>query len=336
MTTDAPAANAESADAEGLLGAPTPDDWKLEPEQHATRLDPKAAALKRVLEHSLIQAIMRRYDRYDEDAGIQQTVYKKYGGLEIYLAAAAAILGGVVLVMNDTQNAPPVYDHIRTGLLLVQLVCAAGVVGMKYLLQAGKPFQAWQKSRSKAETARIELFETACGLERDWQDEQQAGDYPLLPLQFEYFIRYQLMVQIVYYDKRGKQHQAASKRYAGIGAIVTFIAAIAAGLGGLALEYIDTVSVASIAAMAAPVLLGMQTSLSRLDQDERNAARYDITHAHLERLRGRISDVRKAAADGDTATVHAFIRDVDQVISVEHSQWISQLAEEDMAEVSKQ
>ena len=99
---------------------------------------------------------------------------------------------------------------------------------------------------------------------------------------------------------------------------------------------IDTVSFAAMVAMVAPILLAAQTSLSRLEQDERNAARYDITHAHLERLRGRISDVRKAAADGDTATVHAFIRDVDQVISVEHSQWISQLAEEDMAEVSKQ
>lgn len=336
MTTDAQTQNGEPADPEKLLGAPTPDDWKLEPEQHAARLDPKAAALKRVLEHSLIQAIMRRYDRYDEQAGVQQAVYKKNGSREIYLAAAAAILGGVVLVMNDARNVSPAYDYLRTGLLLLQLVCAAGVVGMKYLLQAGKSFQAWQKSRSQAETARIELFETACGLARDWQDEQQAGDYPLLPLQLEYFIRYQLMVQVVYYDKRGKQHQAASKRYVGFGAIVTFIAAIAAGLGGLALEFIDTVSVASIAAMAAPVLLGMQTSLSRLNQDERNAARYEITHAHLEKLRGKSSDIRKAAADGDAATVHAFIRDVDQIISVEHSQWISQLAEKDIAEVREQ
>ena len=271
-------------------------------------------------------AIDRRYDRYDEDAGVQQATYKKYGSWEIYLAAAAAILGGVILVMNDAQGASSAYQNIRTGLLLVQLVCAAGVVGMKYLLQAGKPFQAWQTSRSQAETARIELFETACGLERDWQDEQQSGDYPLLPLQLEYFIRYQLMVQLVYYDKRGKQHLAASKRYTSIGAVVTFIAAIAAGLGGFALELIDTVSVASIAAMVAPVLLGAQTSLSRLNQDERNAARYEITHAHLEKLRGKTSDMRKAAASGDTAAVHAFIRDVDQVISVEHSQWIDQQA----------
>lgn len=332
MTADPQTQNGEPAELRDMLGAPTPDDWKLEPSQHAARLEPKAAALKRVLEHSAIQAIMRRYDRYDDDAGVQQAGYKKYGRWEIYLAAAAAILGGIILAMSDVPEDSPVFDYLRGGLLVVQLVCAAGVVGMKHLLQAGKPFQAWQKSRSLAETARIELFETACGPERDWADQQQADDYPLLPLQLEYFIRYQLMVQVIYYDKRGKQHQAASKRYASVGAIVIFIAAVAAGLGGFALELIDSVSVTSIAAMAAPVLLGVQTSLSRLNQDERNAARYEITHAHLERQRGKTSDIRQAAANGDAATVHAFIRDVNQVISVEHSEWINQLAEKDIAE----
>ena len=336
MTSGSPIQNEGPADSRDLLGAPTPDDdWKLEPSQHAARLDPKAAALKRVLEHSMIQSIMRRYDRYDHDAGAQQASYKKYGVWEIYLTAGAAILGGIILVMNGAQNVSPSYEYLRSVLLAVQLVCAAGVAGMKYLLQAGKPFQAWQQSRSLAETARIELFETACGLERNWEGEQQAGDYPLLPLQLEYFIRYQLMVQVVYYDKRGRQHQKAAKRYTSLGAVVTFIAAFAAGLGGFALDLIDTVSVASIAAMVAPVLLGMQTSLSRLNQDERNAARYEITHAHLEKLRGKTSDIRLAAANGDAVTVHTFIRDVDQIISVEHSQWINQLAEKEIAEVPK-
>ncbi|MCP4982952.1 MAG: SLATT domain-containing protein [Gammaproteobacteria bacterium] len=336
MITDPHKQDGWPAEQRDLLGAPTPDDdWRLEPSQHAARLDPKAVALKQVLEHSTVQSIMRRYDRYDHDADVQQASYKKYGIWEIYLTAIAAILGGIILVMNDAQNVSPAYENLRIALLVVQLVCAAGVVGMKYLLQAGKPFQAWQKSRSLAETARIELFETVCGLGRDWEGDHQDSDYPLLPLQLEYFIRYQLMVQVVYYDKRGRQHQKAAKRYTSFGAIITFIVTLAAGLGGFALELIDTVSVASIAAMVAPVLLGMQTSLSRLNQDERNAARYEITHAHLEKLRGKTSDIRLAAGNGDAATVHAFIRDVDLVISVEHSQWINQLAEKEIAEVQK-
>lgn len=312
-----------------LLGPESPDrDWKLEPTMHAQALEPEAAALKRVLEHSAIKEIMRRYSRHDEKAAVQQSSYKNTGKWEIYLSTVAAILGGAVLLMNEAQAVSPVYEYIRIGLLVVQITCAAGVVALKYLLKSRKPFEEWQKARTEAETARIELFETVCGLtDRDWHEEVEEGDYPLLPLQLEYFIRYQLQVQLIYYDERGKQHLAAANRYVSFGAVVTFVAALAAGLGGLALELVDTVSFASMAAMVAPILLSAQTSLSRLNQDERNAARYAITHAHLDKLSGRLTDVRNDAAAGNAARVHSFIHGVNEVISVEHSEWKSQLKE---------
>ena len=314
--------------AEELLGAPAADDWKLEPGAHAIRLDDRAGALKNVLEHSAIKEIMRRYVRHDVAATAQQTIYKKYGRAEIYLGSAAAILGAIVLLMTDSENLTPVSNTVRNFLLAIQIGCAAGVGGLKYLLRQRKPFISWQKMRSEAETARIELFETVCGLtQRKWLEAVSPGNEPLLPLQLEYFIRYQLMVQLFYYDKRGTQHQLAANKYIGFGAMIIFFATLAAAFMGYLQDLGDKVSIASMAVLAAPILMTAQTSLSRLNQDERNAARYAITFAHLDRLYGRLSDIRAEAAAGNTEAVHAFIRDVNAVVSVEHNQWNIQQSE---------
>lgn len=324
----------EVVDPGSLLGEPDESvDWVLDPSSHADRLDVRAAALSRILNDEVIKEIMRRYDRRDESAAIHQETYKRYGKLEIYLGTAAALLGAVVLSLTDPGNLTPAAGGIRTVLLTIQIACAAGVVGVKYILRNKKSFVKWQVERSAAETARIELFETVCGMtDRKWDDVENEGDYPLLPLQLEYFVRYQLMVQVVYYDKRGKQHQAAADRFISIGAVITFVAALAAGFLALTNELGDGVSIASIAALVAPVLFAGQTSLSRLNQDERNAARYGITHEHLDRLRGRLSDVRRQAAGGNADAVYDFVRSVDQIISVEHSQWTTQQSEAAVAQ----
>ena len=329
MTAATENSDGQSFDAKDLIGEPQPDhDWKLEPEAHAARLDDKAIALRRVLDDEAITEIMRRYDRHDKLAGDHQAMYKRYGRWEIYLGTAAAILGAIVLLMTDSKSLTPAYNTFRIALLIIQIVCTAGLVSFKYFLQHRKLFVKWQKERSEAETARIELFETACGLSgRKWNDAERADDFPLLPLQLEYFVRYQLLVQIAYYSERGAEHEVAANRYIGFGAIVTFVAALAAAIVGFSHDLGDAVSIASLAALVAPILLTAQTSLSRLNQDERNAARYAITHDHLDRLRGKLSDARKKAASGLVEPVHAFIRSANEVISVEHSQWLVQQSE---------
>ena len=306
-----------------LLGADSADDWKLEPTEHAARLKPEAVALKRVLETEHVKEITDRYDRADKAAAEHQSSYKKYGRLEIYLGTAAAILGAIVLSMADSVDPTATYNYFRDFLLLAQIFCAAGVIGVKYLLQHQQPFIKWNESRSIAETARIELFETVCSLtERKWEDVQKDGGVPLLPLQLEYFVRYQLDVQLIFYDKRGEQHRKAAQKYVSFGAVVTFIAALAAALIGVSYDIGDGVSIASMAALVAPILMMAQTNHSRLNQDERNGARYEITYAHLMKVRGDLLDAaRSGAAIGNEAPVHAFIRAADDVISVEHSQW---------------
>lgn len=322
---NAGAATAQDIDPRQLIGSPEPADWRLAPLSHAEALDEKAVALKRVLESEAIAEIMRRQERHDAAAGEQQATYKRYGRLEIYFGAAAAILGAIVLMSSGTASSMPLAEPLRLVLLVVQVLCTAGLLSVKYLLKHAQPFLKWQQERAAAETARVELFETVCGLTgRKWRDAEQPGDFPLLRLQLEYFVRYQLLVQLKYYGERGAEHAKAAGRYVSGGAILTFGAVFAAGAAGFSPNLGNMIGLASLAALIAPVLLNAQTSLSRLNQDERNAARYAITFEHLDRLRGRLDEVREKARAGLEEPVHAFIRSVNEIISVEHSEWLTQ------------
>ena len=62
---------------------------------------------------------------------------------------------------------------------------------------------------------------------------------------------------------------------------------------------------------------------SRMDMDERNAARYGLTFKNLDYLSGGpLAKARAAAVAGDEAVVKRFVAAVQDQISAEHRQWI--------------
>ena len=161
----------EPADAGNAIGSSQAADWLLEPSAHAVRLGPNAGALKRILEGETVRTIMEQYEDADREAGISQVQYKRFGGWEIYLASAAAVFGALVLFLTDIGDSSdaalgqsPAIHIARVSLLISQVLCAGGAVAAKYLLGKGNPFIRWQARRTAAETARIELFETVCGM----------------------------------------------------------------------------------------------------------------------------------------------------------------------------
>jgi hypothetical protein len=316
------------------IGPEQQTDWHLDPLAHAGRLPAEAGPLKRILEDSAIRSTMDRYVEANRAAASCQAQYKNLGRWNIHLAAGAAIAG--TMVLHLAAEAPgverPWGGWIRTPLLVVQVLFFAGVAATEFLRRNRDSFGEWMRARTLAETARIELFEVACGLrEIDLPIEERDGELPLLPLQLEYFLRHQLAVQVNYYRDRAREHAAAARRSVGVGAVLVFLAAIAASLVGF--EGLgDMVGVLVVAGVVAPVLISAQTNLSRLNQDERNAARYAITREHLRASEAEADAVRRAAARGDRAEVARFIRSANAVISVEHKEWISQQDARDPAD----
>jgi len=311
------------------IGEYQPQDWHLDPRKHAQRMAREAGQLQRILQGSRVQVILDQYEAANAQAGKYQAHYKNYGRLEIYFGSVAAIIGAVILYLTSGDDGS-VPDLLRTVLLLAQGFCLAAAVALKYKLGHSAVYRQWQQQRTRAETSRIELFETVCGpADSPVAPSVSENELPLLPLQLEYFLRYQLQVQLNYYHERGRQHADAARRFVNIGTGITFLAAVAASLAGLGTELGDWISSAAIVGLVAPILLAAQSSLSRLNQDERNAARYAITYDHLMNLKKKSDSVRRAAEAGKQDEVFRFIRSVNEVISVEHTEWKERLASDD-------
>ena len=92
---------------------------------------------------------------------------------------------------------------MRLSRIALSFACLALSILASLWLGWSKPFDIWMRQRAEAETQRIKLFRRVI----DAEEQARDGELPLLPLQLEYFRRFQLDVQRLYYDKRGKQHR---------------------------------------------------------------------------------------------------------------------------------
>lgn len=318
-----------------LIGTQAPDDWKLEPHAHGAALPPEAGALKRILARAQVQDLMARYVRADHAAMRAQARYKRLGRLAIIMHAAAAIVGlsATWLLANNLSAALPApiesWGTQTDVALAVQYVFIVIAIGSAQLLLMLKPFDKWMKERAAAETARIELFHYVVA-----QDEPvRSGELSLLPLQLEYFRRYQLEVQQNYYGGRGGQHaraagQLASRRslYGSLlaitGAPAIYFGLRVAPLGAFGAALAKTALV--FIAAAVPILLSANRAFSLLSQHDRDASRYQQTHDNLRHLSDHYLEAARAAAQaGDRAGVLSFADAVNDQISSEHREWIS-------------
>jgi hypothetical protein len=70
-------------------------------------------------------------------------------------------------------------------------------------------------------------------------------------------------------------------------------------------------------------LQGLLAALALINQDDRNAARYEATHRNLDALADRpLDEARAAAAAGDANDMQAFVALVQEQISSEHREWV--------------
>lgn len=303
-------------------GGPSGQDWNLAPSKHAERMSDEAKPLIDILNHTRLQVMIKQYDTANAKAKLAQAEYKSQSKRQIVAAAAAAIIGGCVLFYGEYEDGWQAM--LRIAFLCLQGLLLAVVVSTKYWLQNSNVYTVWQENRSDAETVRVNLFETVCSnSDIPTQNDEQAKQW-LLSLQLEYFVRYQLMVQLFYYEKRGAEHEQSSRVYLNRGAIVTFFIALVGSIASvLAADVSDTVGGLAVLGLIGPILLSMQSSLSLLNQDQRNAERYKLTHANLAELLKKLDDVRGAARAGHRDQVVAYISSVNDLISVEHKQWRS-------------
>jgi hypothetical protein len=197
-------------------------------------------------------------------------------------------------------------------------------------MREDRPYEQWMRLRAAAETHRLNLFQLVCGLRSGVAEPTpREGELPLLPLQLEYFRRFQLAVQMRFYKGRAEQHRKTARKQSIAMAGVAFAAALVVGLSSVpGLEpLLDGLGVGgndllAFFGLTLPVVYQSQESVKLMLGDRRNALRYDTTSENLRHIAQGLDAVRARVAEGDRDSFRRFAAQVNEQVSTEHREWL--------------
>ncbi len=317
------------------LGQQAADDWRLEPASHAASLPAAAGPLARILQRPELRSLIAVYGPADSAAGRAQKEYKRLAMTAAVAGFASVTLGGLMLLPPD--DALPSALANLVPMIEVVLVAVSFVASL--LLALSKPFERWMQERAKAENARVGLFNSVLAAD----EPARPDELPTLPLQLEYFRRYELDVQRAYYAGRGRQHQRSVTK----ASLWRVVALLLVGCASLPLVFSilgpehtpgpmtwllnlfakpdeSAQRILLCTSVVGGGLQGLLAAYSLLTQSERNAPRYQDAARNLEDLSAEpLTAARAAAAAGDRETVDAYVGIVHDELTAEHREWIA-------------
>ena len=275
-----------------------------------------APTLSRLIRRTRAHVAGEEFERADALAIDAQRAFKRTAGQSNLAAMMTAWLSALVL-LAALMGAP--------GAVLIAVGSGGAVTGAlgafltQRLRQQGL-LHRWMSARAKAEEHRRNYFDLVT-----LTDPPADSDVPETSLfQLEYFRRYQLDVQVRYYDVRQRRHRIAADRTVTYAAGAGFFAALSAGLAGLlgASEGAEWAGLAALGIMGTS-LATYATVRDSIGQDARNADRYEHTRSGLREISLHLDEVREAVAAGNRDPMHEFVGAVHEQLAAEHQQWLS-------------
>ncbi|HWP56385.1 MAG TPA: SLATT domain-containing protein [Candidatus Acidoferrales bacterium] len=308
------------AAAREAVGEGDPDDHAIAPARHADQLAVKAPALAKILRSSAVGSTARLYQQKDAEALQAQQAFKTTAARANAAVFLTASLSALLLI-----TAPMAIGTAGLGNWLTIFLGSCGIVsgalGSMWLfkLREGKLLERWMTARAGAETRRLKYFELVTSSPAAGPE----GSIPLPLLQLEYFRRYQLEVQRVFYRRRGAEHERAADKMLTLSAVSVALASFATGIGGLlgGALHPQWVSLAGFGAIATAIA-SFASAKEAIGQDRRNMERYRRALEALENLSEKLDAVRLAAAAGEREPLEQFVAAVHEQISLEHRQWL--------------
>jgi SMODS and SLOG-associating 2TM effector domain 1 len=304
-------------DAAGIIGNGSPGDYPLSPVEHAEQLKTSAPKLAALLTRSAPVELARQYADADTEALAAERTFKRWviraNWAVLATATVSALLMAVALLAGTFGGLA------QTTLIVLALigVAAGGIASMSlFRVKEGRLLEDWMTARARAETKRLSYFSYIVN------SSVQPLDLNLELLKLEYFRRYQLDLQLAYYKTRRSGHRNSAERTLSISAGSVLVAAIASGaagvLGALRSEW---AALGSLAVFGA-ALQAFAASRESINQDRRNAERYENTAQALQGLRERLDDVRLRISAGSTSVLGEYVGAVQDQLSLEHRQWL--------------
>jgi conflict system pore-forming effector with SLATT domain len=308
-------------EAREIIGQGERDDYIIAPTTHAAQFAGHAPALARILRGAALSVSAKQYEKQDAEAAQAQTVFKNRANQANLMVLLTACFSAVLLMVAPLVAGAP--GWVSKGLPIALGVCGilTGAAGstLLFMIRQGSLFERWMKARAGAETQRTHYFELATAPNND----DPNSPIPLPLLQLEYFRRYQLDVQIAFYERRSREFQQAADRLLLLSAIAVGLASVATGIAGLLSGALDArwASVAGVTVIAT-ALSSFAAAKEALSQYRRNRERYVATGEVLNHLCEKLDDVRTAAAHGEREPLETFVASVQQQLSLEHRQWL--------------
>jgi hypothetical protein len=305
---------------EAVIGEGREDDYILAPSKQAAALADTAPALGRLLRSGTIGTYTKQYERHDRAAGEAQARFKTAIRRANGAVLATGVLGALIMVTTilGSLYAPGLMKPALLVLGVVALITGAAASMWLFRVREGKLLDEWMSERAHAETARLAYFATLAQLQ-----DSGPSELPLGLLKLEYFRRYQLDMQITYYDQRRKDHRRSADRTLAWGGFAAAIAAVASGSAGVLASSSPSWAALAALGVVGTALAAYAATREAVNGDRRNAERYGRTLASLEILRTKLDEVRSGVLAGSQAVLDEYVAAVHEQLSVEHREWLS-------------
>ena len=304
-------------DAAAAIGAGRAGDYLLSPVEHAEQLRASAPKLAALLTHSAPVELARQYADADAEAVAAERTFKLWLRRANWTVLVTATVSAALMAVGLLAG--------RLGVLTQPLLAVLALIGVGtgaiasmalFRVKEGRLLEDWLTARARAETKRLSYF--------TWLASASAGgiDIELELLKLEYFRRYQLDLQIAYYRTRRSDHRRSADRTLNIAAWSVALAAVASGAAGvLGARMTEWAALGSLAVFGA-ALQAFAGSREAINQDRRNAERYERSAVALQGLRERLDDVRDGITAGSRSVLIEYVAAVQDQLSLEHRQWL--------------
>jgi hypothetical protein len=317
--------------ARAAIGDGHRDDFVIAPARHADEHEKDAAPLARLLRRGSFRTLAEQFEKLDRDAGNAQARYVRTMTFANRAILAAACFTALVLAIAVywPDQMPPAVRGVMIAASLAAAVLGALAAALQWKAGQGNYLGQWMRKRAGAETVRLAYMNevTAAKIE-----EPDAVYGELLKL--NYFCRYQLAVQLSYYDKRGADLRRYSDRYLTLAAIAVFVGTLVTAVSTSA-----SIGISQLLPLTALGAVGVALSSYASAQDallnsRGNAERYEHTYDILLALSGKLGAVEEAVVSGQPDALANFVAAVHEQVSLEHRQFL-EIADSQLSAMAK-
>ncbi|MBL4573093.1 MAG: hypothetical protein JKY86_08465 [Gammaproteobacteria bacterium] len=301
------------------------NDYKIRPSEFGEELNAAAPEIAAILGHSLFREIAKRYEQYDSEAVRQQAKFKVFALDATWAVCISAISGSLLAGLAALALESSIYLHYAAFMLgATSTIFGSFALFRLTQIRNEKLLEQWMSARARAEIERLGLF---LAMAKYILDRHEVEFYTHL-LFACFFKRYQLDVQYTYYSVRGAEHQKSHEKTSIISAAAAISLALGSGFLGMLGAFLPEVLPFAVLGTIGAAVAVVASRREELNQDERNAERYNRTADILSRIAEKYDDVLEVIETGTNP--HILIEYVDAVndqLSLEHRQWTSDTSE---------